>query len=57
MKPLISIEVIKNILKKDKTADLFNEISTEQQEVIDNVDIEISRDQISNSESFIAPQR
>ncbi len=51
------LESIKNILKKDKTSDFWNELSSEQQKEIDSADIEISQGKTTNYETFMASHR
>ncbi|MGY5351110.1 hypothetical protein ACXGQW_00815 [Wenyingzhuangia sp. IMCC45533] len=51
------IESIKNILKKDKTSDLWDELSSEQQREINNADIEISQGKTTDYEIFMASHR
>ena len=51
------LESIKNILKKDKTSDFWNELSSEQQREINNADIEISQGKTTNYETFMASHR
>ena len=51
------LESIKNILKKDKTSDFWDELSSDQQKEIENADIEISQGKTTNYETFIASHR
>ena len=51
------LESIKNILKKNKNSDFWNELSSDQQKEISKADIEISQGQTSNYETFIASHR
>ncbi|MDO6804258.1 hypothetical protein Q4595_17560, partial [Wenyingzhuangia sp. 1_MG-2023] len=51
------LESIKNILKKDKTSDFWEELSSEQQREINNADIEISQGKTTNYETFMASHR
>jgi len=51
------LESIKNILKKNKNSDFWNELSSDQQREINNADIEISQGQTSNYETFMASHR
>lgn len=51
------LESIKNILKKDKNSDFWNELSGDQQREINNADIEISQGKTSNYETFMASHR
>lgn len=51
------LESIKNILKKEKNSDFWNELSSDQQREINNADIEISQGKTSNYETFMASHR
>lgn len=51
------LESIKNILKKNKNSDFWNELSSDQQREINNADVEISQGQTSNYETFMASHR
>ena len=51
------LESIKNILKKDKTSDFWEELSSEQQREINNADIEISQGKTTNYETFMSSHR
>lgn len=51
------LESIKNLLKKDKNSDFWNDLNSDQQWEINNADIEISQDKTSNYETFMASHR
>lgn len=51
------LESIKNILKKEKNSDFWNELSSDQKREINNADIEISQGKTSNYETFMASHR
>ncbi|WP_290696652.1 hypothetical protein [Lacinutrix sp.] len=51
------LESIKIILKKDKTSDFWDKLSSEQQREINNADIEISQGKTTNYETFMASHR
>ena len=51
------LESIKNILKKEKTTDFWDELSAEQKEEINNADLEISRGETISYENFMSSHR
>ncbi|WP_139959600.1 hypothetical protein [Flavicella sediminum] len=51
------LESIKNILRKEKTSDFWDELSAEQKEEIKNADLEISRGETVSYDNFMSSHR
>lgn len=51
------LESIKNILKKDKASDFWDELSLEQQQEIEKADAEINLGNVSDYEAFMSSHR
>lgn len=51
------LESIKQIFKKEKTADFWDELTTDQQREINQADIEVSRGETTNYETFMSSHR
>jgi hypothetical protein len=51
------LESIKNILRKEKTPDFWDELSVEQKEEINKADLEISRGETISYENFMSSHR
>ncbi len=47
------IESIKNIFRKDKTADFWDNLSLEQKEEIDTASLEIKKGEVTDYDSFM----
>jgi hypothetical protein len=47
------IESIKNIFRKDKTADFWDNLSLEQKEEIDTASLEIKNEEVTDYDSFM----
>jgi hypothetical protein len=51
------IELIKNIFKKEKTGDFWDELSIEQREEIEKASLEIKNGEITDYEIFMQKHR
>jgi predicted Zn-ribbon and HTH transcriptional regulator len=51
------IESIKQVFKKEKTTDFWDELTTDQQKEINQADVEISLGETTNYESFMSSHR
>uniref|UniRef100_UPI004047A711 hypothetical protein n=1 Tax=Mariniflexile sp. TaxID=1979402 RepID=UPI004047A711 len=51
------LQSMKNILKKDKTSDFWDELTAEQQQEINNADSEINRGETVDYTTFMASHR
>ena len=51
------IESIKQIFKKEKRADFWDELTSDQQKEINQADLEISRGETTNYDAFMSSHR
>jgi len=51
------LESIKQIFKKEKSADFWNELTSDQQNEINKADLEISRGETSSYDTFMSSHR